>query len=332
MNAEALPEQTLWQVLDEHRFQFRSPYRDLIADYTLAETDPWCPDTGFASFGQKRDLVDGLAWPMHFDFTTGYRNSANLPRRIKGAVRQSDDEHVNYRLAVEQLSDLLGEGQDSGSRNTLSRTWVFGHASVTARIFPRRLNKPDPHNDRHRLDPQSVTECSIVIETGYCAAPNDEEREALSSIRILTSDPALPLVRNRPAWSEYTRRLSSSACLEHYGFGLGPEENFGGAYSEQFFIQRSAPEFFEIIPRDKLTGGVAYHQSVPDRGAGDVRVCIGYRNSAGGMSELTLVRAGYERDLYRNFAIRLNHSLFTGYTETQTPFCDRPPDDAGGED
>ncbi len=325
MSQSEFEEEPLWRVLDAHGFQFRRTFKDLMANYPLAYHDPWRTDAMLCGYGQKKSLIDGLQLPMHFVTHEGGATSENFPRRITSRIRQSEDEYENFKIAVEQLARLFGPGEESRSSNHISQNWHFGRASVSAGIFPRDLNKPDTYNERHKLDPQSVTECSVVIETAYCPEPNETERDALSKINWIegAANSDLPFVKNKPNWNEYTRRIKGPSPCEHYGFGIGPSDKTGRAYSDQFFIQRSAPDFFEFIPRNRI-GSVLYRQDMPDRGHGSVSVWVKYSHASGARDELLLLRAPYERDLYRTFAIRLSHKLFCDYTETQTPFCELP--------
>lgn len=324
MDKDDVLEKSLWDALDACGFQFRKTHKQLIAEHRLADVDPWHPDNHYASFGQHRALIEGLVRPMCFRFADAMSELMDVPRRMEGSVRQSVDEHANYQLAAEQLTALFGAGEDRSSSNTVGRTWTFGNAQVSVLIFPRDLNPPNPNNARHRLDPGCLTECKVTIETGYCPEANADELDAIKDVRMLEDMPFVPAINDTPSWSEYTRRVPKEMWLDNFGFGIGPESKRGGAYSDQFFMQRSAPEFFEMIPRDRIIG-VYYHQSVPDRGAGRVKVCVAYTTSLDTSRELVLLVAAYKRDAYRRFAIALSHKLFTGYTETQTPFCELPP-------
>jgi len=210
METDEYAEMPLWRILDEHGFQFRRTYRELVAQHALPDRDPWNSDARFAGFRQERDLIDGLTLPMHFVYYEGSELSDNIPRRMNGSIRQSKNEYENYKIAVDQLTKLFGTGQEASDLSSESQTWTFGDASVVARIFPRDRNKPDPHNDRHRLDPDSITECSLTVETAYCPEPSPDELDAITNVQMMEASADLPLVKHRPAWSEYTRRLRLS--------------------------------------------------------------------------------------------------------------------------
>lgn len=156
-----LPEDFFWEILDRWQLPFRVSCRDLVTRYGT-EPSVWLDGVSVCRIPCHSDLEHLLAEPWQFDVGSRAPMS-QVPGGWFSYVRQSENAYANLQSVFDVLSPILGPAVDVSCSNTRNWEWRFGHAIVSAIVFPPELNTHWGHNSRHDLIPGSETECAIRI-------------------------------------------------------------------------------------------------------------------------------------------------------------------------
>ena len=227
------------------------------------------------------------------------------PQTLFGHVRSHSTSKANFAQACHDLGALFGQGHDNSAPNTLSRTWEFGLASLTATAYPRDLNQQFRPNARHEKYPGSETECLLTITPAWRAPVTDIQKPWLLSYQpLFTAEPGdqrpLPLIQ--------------SFTVDWPGEKLPPTPGFGLSKDHAALLHVPALGLVSILPRHWIIA-VSRNSLLPARGPGEAAIDI--RFHPGGQqhlqSSLTITaRTGDPYlfdDLARDLADRLDLPL-----------------------
>lgn len=300
----SVAEQPLWDYLDDCGIEFRQPKSALKQTYGSHQHE-WLAGSQMVSLASPRPFLNGLAYPISFQFDSG-ADLADIPRYFTAYMRQSDDIYQNYNDAVAQLSALFGPGADVAATNVDARQWRFGLARVSATIWPPSRNPGLATNQRYQHIPGSMSECAIVVETGYCIAPHAAEREALSSYSELSA--------THPAYDTHLTGLSR----RHAG---QCQAGFGVDNNKRFLIRYDQAQTVQMLPIEWIQQ-VEYVQLTPAKGAGGISIGVAYQPPAYSKPGfLRLLEAPFEPGAYRSVALNLSQHLSVPLADLEMPDC-----------
>lgn len=157
----SIPEDQLWSLLDDWGLPFRLSCQELMDQYGSE------PDRCFEGYHSCRvpctsPLSSLLAEPWQF-YVGPSTIRSQTPGVWIGYIRLYENALANLKMVYDRLRPAFGEPSDTSCSNTKEWVWQFGHAQVSAVVFPPESNSHWGHNPRHDLIPGSKTECSIRI-------------------------------------------------------------------------------------------------------------------------------------------------------------------------
>lgn len=170
--------------LEQEGFPWRLTGRELAARFGEglhpAYRDPLIP-VAPAPFG-----LDRLLYPFA-PRAYQLRRRDQVPLAFAGHVRTGADDMASLRHAHDRIAARFGPAPIVEGGNIVFARWRAGPASVSATIWPARLQIYPGRNDAHERDPRLETACHVVVETGFRRPMSAEERGWLASAAPLAA-------------------------------------------------------------------------------------------------------------------------------------------------
>ncbi|MEM9583662.1 MAG: hypothetical protein AAGA08_11150 [Pseudomonadota bacterium] len=258
-------EALLWDRLDRCGIAFRAPMADLIDRYG-AKPAIWSDQLDICILHDADPFIAGLAHPPAFQFSQD-TDLLQPPSALFCAVQASPDHRINYAKAIAALKPHFGEGTVGTAANTASRSWQFGHATLSCTVWPPEAQSP-ARNTRHEIFPETRTEASIWMSPAYRTHPPPDLLAACACPALLPC-PALP-----------PKRLIAVGALT-YDWPAEIEELPCGLYlseSGDSLLKQTRTGLIDILPRDWMRQ-IALARITGGRGGQEAIVTIEYSPS-----------------------------------------------------
>ena len=257
------PEDKLWEILDRSGIDFRQTKAKLI-DIFGHRNCGWTTDLDICEIREVLPLIAGLTNSFMFQYQPN-ENLATPPGTLFSYVRSSSDARKNYSLAVEKLTVLFGVGKDSSVSNTISRSWDFGLASITAVAFPLNLPGNEIENTRHQLIAGSRTECTVSITPAWRTSLKDSNIKKVESYKAIY---ATPKNQNyKPEICDLSFELDPNTAVPNRGFGFSSDNSI--------LIQFPGERIVNLLPVSWIVA-LSCHNSLVARGAGGAYLSVTY--------------------------------------------------------
>jgi len=137
--------------------------------------------------------------------------------QFSGLVWFEDDAEINLRRTALHIAETLGDAPIGKRWNTLTATWQADLAEIRLTAWPPQLQSHGLNNPTEDRNPRLRFACHVQVATGFYPSLSDEERDWVTSSKLLR---ALPTRGNPPQSSpphenyfEYVRRLDTDAHM-----------------------------------------------------------------------------------------------------------------------
>jgi len=199
-SAMVTSEEQLLSLFESCGFDVTATVRDIAVRFPQ-ELDWGVPSTVVLPFQLKQLFVGfGLIWkvPVSQDV-----NFDLPPTSYFYEFHPTDDMKTNFDRAVEQLTAVLGQGQNTSASNAFERTWRIGLFTIRAIAWPKEKNAMYT-NAYEGHNPYLWIEAKIYVRPDFpFASPTEDAAQPLHE--LFTSAPGYTLVCASPVYARRNR-------------------------------------------------------------------------------------------------------------------------------
>lgn len=296
----------LWSYLDEIGFPWEMDRASLMERYGVKQHAAYQWDV--IEIDTAPPAVIGLLWPISTQAFPQFCPGAPATE-FSGVTYFGEDARQNLSETMGQMSRHFGDGQCTGTSNTLGYKWELGPASVELLVWPPDMQRWTTNNPSHAREPRLKTGCSVFIKTGFQIHASEREKKLIESFKPIAQLPQRP---PRGLNSESTVPQSELEYVRSFEHAFNLCRGWIGASGD-----RSVLIFFnEWLYFVPVSGIVEFRvlRTLPAKGPGGARFCVECRSDSRGQltKRLTLAEAAGAddlSDLASGVALAFNKSL-----------------------
>lgn len=168
-------------LLDARGIPWRESQNHLIRRFGTVRSE-WASSIDVIRIAGSEHFLPGLLRPLQHQLLS--KADRSLPALdYVGGIWLGDDAKANLAVARDALAPSLGSPVPYDTSNTRGFRWAFGRTRLSLTCWPEELKTSSYNNVRHRQDPRTISECSIVIRTGFCPSLASHEQAALATLQ-----------------------------------------------------------------------------------------------------------------------------------------------------